>query len=140
MNLARSRTVNSRMAALVSSRHSPSRSDRYSVALRDTYQILSICAIEVQRPLCKDAVVACLVWTRAENGPKFFGPARSGPSFLRPGPVRAGIFPELSLKCLCIVFYLFIIYRNICFSGYFYCITYVFIVLSMFRETFRKFS
>jgi hypothetical protein len=93
-----------------------------------------------------------LLRTRAENGPKFFGPARPGPSSsgpgparpvvfaARPGPFRAGIFRELSLKCLCIVFYLFIFYRNICFSGYFYCITYVFIVLSMFRETFRKFS
>jgi hypothetical protein len=66
------------------------------------------------------------------------GPAR--PVVLRPGPFRSGKFPKLSLKCLRIVFYLFIFYRNICFSGYFHCIIYVFIVLSMFRETFRKFS
>jgi hypothetical protein len=86
-----------------------------------------------------------ITYTRAENGPKCFGPARpvrvttkAGPA--RPGPFRAGIFRELSLKCLRIVFYLFIFYRNVCFSGYFYCITYVFIVFSMFRETFRKFS
>jgi hypothetical protein len=65
-------------------------------------------------------------------------PAR--PVVLRPGPFRPGKFRELSLQCSRIVFYLFIFYRNICVSGYFYCIIYVFIVLSMFRETFRKFS
>jgi hypothetical protein len=103
-----------------------------------------------------------LLLTRAENGPKFFGPARPGPArpgpsssgpgpfalrlrsarpvVLRPGPFRLGKFRELSLKCLRIVFFFFISYRNICFSEYFYCIIYVFIVMSMFRETFRKFS
>jgi hypothetical protein len=62
------------------------------------------------------------------------------PVVLRPGPFRLGKFRELSLKCLRIVFFFFISYRNICFSVYFYCIIYVFIVMSMFRETFRKFS
>jgi hypothetical protein len=66
--------------------------------------------------------------------------ARPGQFALRLRPARPGKFRELSLKCLRIVFYLFTFYRNICFSGYFYCIIYVFIVLSMFRETFRKFS
>jgi hypothetical protein len=55
-----------------------------------------------------------------------------------------GNFPEsfrkLPLRCSRIVFYLLIFYRNIYVSGYFYRIIYVFIVLSMFRETFRKFS
>jgi hypothetical protein len=68
---------------------------------------------------------------RAENGPKFFGPARpvrattkTGPArpvvfAARPGPFRAGIFPELSLKFLCIVFYLLL-----------------FTVISVFRDIF----
>jgi hypothetical protein len=54
---------------------------------------------------------------RAENGQKFFGPARPGPA--RCFAARPGKFRELSLQCSRIVFYL---------------------VLSMFRETFRKFS
>jgi hypothetical protein len=105
--------------------------------------------------------------TRAENGPKFFGPARPGPSssgpgparpvrtttktgparpgpsFLRPGPARpvpgrniSVTFPKMFVHRFLLVYF----YRNICFSGYFCCITYVFIVLSMFRETFWKFS
>jgi hypothetical protein len=57
---------------------------------------------------------------RAENGPKFFGPARPVILQARPGPFRPGKFRELSLQCSRIVFYLFIFYRNICISGYFY--------------------
>jgi hypothetical protein len=94
-------------------------------------------AIEVKLHVLCTTDGACII---AENGPKFFGPARPVVFAAGPGPFRAGIFRELSLKCLCIVFYLLTFYSNISFSGYFYCITYVFIVLSMFRETFRKFS
>jgi hypothetical protein len=49
-------------------------------------------------------------------------------------------FRKLSLRYSRIVFYLFIFYRNIYVSEYLYRNIYVFIVLSMFRETFRKFS
>jgi hypothetical protein len=49
-------------------------------------------------------------------------------------------FRKLSLQCSRIDFYLLIFYRNIYVSGNFDHIIYVFIVLSMFLETFRKFS
>jgi hypothetical protein len=100
------------------------------------------------------------VRSRAENGPKIFGPAqpvvlraRPGPFALRQSPARpvparrfaarpvpaqkiSGTFPTMFAHR----FLLYFFYRNICFSGYFYCIIYVFMVLSMFRVTFWKFS
>jgi hypothetical protein len=70
------------------------------------------------------------------------GPSRPGPSVLRPGPARSGPenFGNFPYNVCASFFTCLFFYRNICFSGYFYCIIYVFIVLSMFRGTFRKFS
>jgi hypothetical protein len=95
------------------------------------------------------------VCTRAENGPKIFGPARRPPGPARPvrattkagparrfcGPARSGPenFGNFPYNDCASFFTCLFSYRSICFSGYFYRIIYVFIVLSMFRGTFRKF-
>jgi hypothetical protein len=77
---------------------------------------------------------------RARPGPFALRLRPARPVVLRPGPFRAGKFRELSLKCLRIVFTCLFFTVISAFRDIFYCIIYVFIVLSMFRETFRKFS
>jgi hypothetical protein len=69
-------------------------------------------------------------------------PARHGQArrfTARPVPAQkiSGTFPTMFAHRVLLVYFFTVISV---FSGNFYCIIYVFIVLSMFRETFRKFS